>query len=309
MSAPDPAVSADVASLERAMRSALAKFGRIGASYPVYVKAPPGIEVVPQVELVDFANLSSYFERSISEWTKHPEDEDIRAAASRFMRRFCGSVAAAALVPLANGVAFDVSINRVSLLIRNDMTLGSVLDLDGADFLTSPDRATTWPVDARTVETTVELREHALKSLFADNLVPSFERVLQVVHVSPRLLWTTTAESIELLYEYGRPYFNEESWGPLEEDRLALHFGASLPGVAGPNPLLGLLEWERFDDPFLPDQYQVRKICCVNYVIPGRKPSYCRTCGIISAEQRKELWRRYVVANREATVCAWPPRG
>jgi Ferric iron reductase FhuF-like transporter len=309
MNAPNVAVSADAASLEGALRAALAKFGRIGASYPLYIKAPLGIEVVPQPELLDFANLSSYFERSINEWTDHPEDEDGRAAASRFMRRLCGSVAAAALVPLANGVAFDVSIERVSLIIRNDMTLGTVLDLDGAEIFTSSDRPTTWPVNACRVFSTTELRERALRNLFADNLVPSFERVLQAVRVSPRLLWTTAAESIELLYEYGRPYFDEESWRPLEEDRLVLHFGASLPGVEGPNPMLGLLDWERFDDPLLPDQYQVRKICCVNYVIPGRKPSYCRTCGIISAEQRKELWRRYLVANRDATVCTWPPRG
>jgi ferric iron reductase protein FhuF len=164
-------------------------------------------------------------------------------------------------------------------------------------------------VNARTVPTRTELREHAFKSLFGENFAPSFERVLQVVHVSPRLLWTTAAESIELLYEYGRPYFDAESWRLLEEDRVAVQFGAALPGVEGPNPMLGLLEWERFDDLLLPDQYQVRKICCVNYVIPGRKPSYCRTCGIISGAQRKELWRRYVVANQEASVCAWPPIG
>jgi ferric iron reductase protein FhuF len=133
--------------------------------------------------------------------------------------------------------------------------------------------------------------------------------VLEVVRVSPRLLWATAAESIELLYEYGRPYFDEDAWKPLEEDRQALHFDATLPGVEGPNPMLGLLEWERFDDPLLLDEYQVRKVCCVNYVIPGRKPSYCRTCGIISAERRRDLWRQYVVANRTATVCAWPPTG
>jgi hypothetical protein len=296
-------------SLERAVRAAQAKFGRLGASYPIYLNPPPGVEVVPQAELLDLANLSRYFERSIREWTDHPEDEDIRAAASRFLRRFCGSVAAAALVPLANGVAVDVSIPRVSLLIRRDMTLGTVLNLDGAEVYTSAGRETTWPVDGRTLPTATELRRRAFESLFAENLVPSFERVLQAVHVSPRLLWTTAAESIELMYEYGRVYFDEDSWKPLEEDRLAVHFDAMLPGVAGQNPMLGLLDWEQFDDPLLPGRYQVRRICCVNYVIPGRKPSYCRTCGLLSAAERWELWRRYVVANQQAIVCPWPPLG
>jgi hypothetical protein len=293
------------------MLASMARFGRMGASFPIFVEPPPPwYEVVPCEELLDRANLSTYFERSISEWTQHPEEEDVRAAASRFLRRFCGSIAAAALIPLANGIAWDVSIGRVSVIIRKDMTLGTVLDLDGADIFTSPERPTTWPLEDTTpLPTAAALREKAFKSLFGDHFVPAFARVLDVVKVSPRLIWTTAAESIELLYEYARPYYDKASFEPLAEDREAIHFGATIPGVDGPNPMLGMVEWETFDDPLLPDPVQLRRVCCVNYVVPGRNPSYCRTCGLLSAEERHQQWQRYVIAAREATSCAWPPVG
>jgi len=44
-------------------------------------------------------------ERSILEWTDTPAVEDRRAAASRFLRRYCGTVVSAALIPLGSGVA------------------------------------------------------------------------------------------------------------------------------------------------------------------------------------------------------------
>ena len=47
----------------------------------------------------------------------------------------------------------------------------------------------------------------------------------------------------------------------------------------------------------------------VNYVIPGRTPPYCRTCGLLTPEQRHGQWRDYVNAPRTATAVPWPPLG
>jgi ferric iron reductase protein FhuF len=295
--------------LERAMFESFSKFGRIGSSYRVYFEQPSYEEVVSCEEALDPDRLRTYFTRAIKDWSDHPGEEDQRAAASRFLRRYCGSIAAATTIPLANGVALDVSIPRVSLLVRNDMMLGTVLDRAGAREFVSPERPTTWPIDATPVPTVGELRTRAFESLFRDNLVPAFERIREAIGVSTKLLWSTAAESIEYGYEHARPYYDDLGWVPIEQDRAAIHFADTVAGVDGPNPMRGLLEWEDYDDPEVPGPLQVRRICCVNYVVPGREPRYCRTCGLLTTEQRHELWRLYHKLHREETECRWPPTG
>lgn len=295
--------------LREAVYRAQAAFGRVGASYALHRERPAGHEVVTCEELLDVANLRTYFTRAISEWSADPGEEDQRAAASRFLRRYVGAISAASLMPLTNGVAIDVSIPRVSLVIRRDLTLGSVVDLAGSDIVVSPDRPTTWPVEGTSVGTTEELRAHAFASLFAGNLVPAFDRIQEAVGVGRNLLWSTAAECIEYLYENGHPFLDAGLWSRVEEDRAVVHGGDTVPGIVGPNPMKDQLSWERFDDLDLAYPVQVRRVCCVNYVIPGRKPSYCRTCGVIDVEERHELWRQYVEAQRDARTCIWPPTG
>jgi ferric iron reductase protein FhuF len=281
--------------LADAIAESLGRLGRFGVSYPVYLDRPPGHEIVAADEVLAPQHLGRYFERSIMEWTDHPDEEDVRAAASRFVRRYCGSMAAASLLPLANGVAFDVSIPRVAFLIRNDMPMGVVLDTSGAEINVSPARPTRWPVEgSRSLPTDEGLRGRALGSLLAGNIVPAFERVLERARVSPKLLWATAAEQIDSLYENARGGHDRGSFEPFERDRRAILFGARVPGVQGPNPMLDLLDWEDSDDPLLPRSLQVRRICCVCYVIPGREPAYCRTCGLLDKAERLDLWRSWL---------------
>jgi ferric iron reductase protein FhuF len=184
-----------------------------------------------------------------------------------------------------------------------------VIDLTGATVYVSAARPTTWPIKAVSVPSVEELRSRALESLFRDHLVPAFERVHSAIGVSEKLIWTTAAESIEYMYEHARPYFDDAGWAPLDEDRAPIHFADTVPGIQGANPMKGLLEWEDFGDPEVPGPLQLRRVCCINYVIPGRKPQYCRTCGLLSASERHRLWRQYVAQHREETSCRWPPVG
>jgi ferric iron reductase protein FhuF len=124
------------------------------------------------------------------------------------------------------------------------------------------------------------------------NLAPAFDSVLRFVQLNPRVLWTTAAEQIELMYENAFEGLSESEFAPFDADRRLLLFEERLPGRTGPNPLRDLLEWEYAHDPQLPRPLQVRRTCCVCYVIPGRN-AYCRTCGLISAEQRLALWRAW----------------
>jgi ferric iron reductase protein FhuF len=299
--------------LQLAAYATFRTFGRIGASYPVYFRRPQGWETVPAKDLLDLENLRTYFTRAISEWSDHPTEEDQRAGASRFLRRYIGSIAAATYIPLSAGVALDVGISRVQVLIRNDLTLGTVIDLDGAAVYVSKARPTTWPIEGVPVGSVEELRGRALESLFREHLVPAFERVREVIGVSKKLIWTTAAESIEYMYENARPYFDSAGWLPLDEDRAVIHSADTVPGIDGPNPMKGLLEWEDFGDPDVPGPVHMRRVCCVNYVVPGRGTTqtggYCRTCGILPPEERHRLWRLDVAQLQEETSCRWPPLG
>jgi ferric iron reductase protein FhuF len=285
--------SAVKASANELIGASVARLGRFGASYPVYLERPHGYEIVSAKDLLSSSNLRSFCERAITIWTQHPEEEDMRAAASRFMRRYCGSMSMAALLPLAHGVALDVSLERIAFLIRTDMPMGVVVDLEGGRHSwTCTQRQTAWPVAGQRLQTLHALRARAMESFLVRNLVPAFDSVLRFAQLNPRVLWSTAAEQIDLLYENAFEQLSEAEFAPFGADRRLLLFEEQLPGWSGPNPLRDLLEWETVDDPYFPRPLQVRRICCVCYVIPGRN-AYCRTCGLISAEQRLAMWRAW----------------
>ena len=298
--------------LQSAAYATFRNFGRIGASYPVYFKPPGGYEVVPAEDLLELENLRGYFTRAINEWSAHPSEEDQRAAASRFLRRYIGSIAGCALMPLSGGVALDVALSRVQFVIRADLPLGTVVDLEGATTYVSPARPTAWPIGGVPVATVEELRRRAFERLFRDHAVPATGQVHSAIGVSWRLIWSTVAESIEYMYEHARPHFDDAAWASIAGD-LAVIDADSVPGIEGPNPMQGLFEWEDFNDPEIPGPVRLRRVCCVNYIIPGRgsvrSGGYCISCGLLSAEERHRLHRQYLTQRREEPSCRWPPLG
>jgi ferric iron reductase protein FhuF len=193
---------------------------------------------------------------------------------------------------VAQGVALDIRLERVASLIRTEMPIGIVVDLEAAPPVTCAERPTTWPVAGLRFETLDELRAKTIESLLVHNLAPAFENVLDFVHLNPKVLWTTAAEQIDLMYENALKGLSESEFAPFDADRSLLLFGEHPPGWSEPNPLRGLLEWEDAHDPLFPNPLQVRRTCCVCYVIPGRN-AYCRTCGPLSAEQRLAIWRAW----------------
>ena len=300
-------------SLQSAIYASHQKLGRLGASYAVWLEPPTTWEVIPALELLTTKHMTNFFERAILEWTDHPEEEDIRAAASRFMRRYLLSVAAPAYLALANGVAWDLTLERISIVMRPDLPLGAVIDIRGLDAVTTPERPTRWPITpikGTMVPTLDDLRDRALRPLFGDVHVRSFERVLGHVHVSPRLLWSTAAENVDYYYDNALALLEGDERAVWAADRERILFGDTLPGIEGESPLAGLLAWDDFrSDPLFPRLLQVRTVCCVNYVVPKRDPRYCRTCGLISPDERHDLWRRYANDRDTATAVPWPPKG
>ena len=224
-------------SLQAAIYESHQKLGRLGASYAVWLERPPVWEVIPALELLTSKHMTNFFERAISDWTDNPKDEDIRAAASRFMRRFNLSVAAPTFLALAHGVAWELTLDRISIVMRPDLPLGTVIDLRGLTTWVTPERPATWPVEGTPVATLEELREKALRPLYGDVHVRSFEKVLGHVHVSPRLLWSTAAENVDYYYDNAIAILPEgEERSRYAADRERLLFGETLAGIAGETP-------------------------------------------------------------------------
>ena len=64
--------------------------------------------------------------------------------------------------------------------------------------------------------------------------------------------------------------------------------GDRIPGVDGPNPMRGLLYWEPASE--IGHTNQVRRVCCANFVVPGRTQGYCRNCDLITPADRLRMY-------------------
>ncbi len=284
---------ADVAS---ALAEAVASVGPFGRPYPLYLEPPAGYEVMPVTELLRPEPLRRYAARAVAEWSDHPNAEDSRAAVSRLMRRYLGSLTTAVLAPLAHGLGVDVSPDRVAMIVQKDLPQGIVLRAD--ELLVTRERPATWNVQGREVPTLEQLREQVLGTYFA-HLAWSFNEVIASIKVSPQLLWSTAAEQIDGLYENAADGPAASTFGRAEPDRERMLFADHLPGIAGANPLHDLLFWERAEGPEAGHRIQVRRVCCANFVVPGRAQGYCRNCDIITPQRRIEMWNEWRASVRE----------
>lgn len=285
--------------LRDVVEAGIDRLGRDGRSHMLYTAPPEGEEVVPALELLSVENLRRASERAVTAWSAHPSEEDMRAAVSRFWRRYTHCLGLPLLLPVVSGVAVDFSLARTSIVMKAatasakvaDMPGGLVVDLDGAEVFTSDERPTNPPITGSNVGTMRDLRERAIASIMRDQFAAAIERILKFVKVSPNMLWAQVAETVDLEYEYVIDHFTADEYAPFAEDRQLILFGETLPGIAGPNPLAGQLEWETI--PGFKRPRHVRKVCCINYIVPGRPEPYCRSCGIISRDERLMIWGRY----------------
>jgi len=280
-------IAADQA-LQAALDRAVESVGPLARPYPIYLAGPADAESIAAVDLMKPDTLRDYAARAVKEWSDRPLDEDPRAAVSRLIRRYLGSVVTAALVPLVHGIGLDVSPERVRVIMQSDLPQGTVLDVD--EVLVSAERPATWPVRGTDVASVERLRERVFAPLLA-HLSWAFAAVIANIKVSPQLLWSTAAEQVDLVFEYAIDGPDPEPFARAKADREQLLFASELPGIAGPNPMHGLLYWEPAGDQI--HQIQVRRVCCANFVVPGRTQGYCRNCDLITEERRLVMWDEY----------------
>jgi hypothetical protein len=276
------------AKLQSALDEAVASVGPLARPYPIYLAVPAGAETITAEELMERDTLRSYAARAVKEWSDRPLDEDPRAAVSRLIRRYLGSVITAGLVPLVHGIGLDLQPARVRVIMQSDLPQGTIVDVD--QVIVSAERPAPWPVSGTDVGPAAALRERVMGPLLG-HLSWAFDSVIACIKVSPHLLWSTAAEQIDLLWEYALEGGTPDAFERARADRDYLLSSGSLPGIAGPNPLRDQLYWEPAADGL--HRIQVRRVCCANFVVPGRTQGYCRNCDLITAERRVVMWDEY----------------
>ena len=271
--------------LQIALREIVDGVGPFARGYPVYLDAPDGAETIAATELMRPVPMRDLASRVLKEWTDRPLDQDPRAAVSRMIRRYAGSLVTAALAPLAHGIGIDTSPERVRVIVFKDLPRGIVLRVD--EVLVSGDRPPTHPVAGRDAGTLAELRDRVYEDLFG-HFAWAFDLVLTNIKVSAQLLWSTVAEQVDLLYENAIDGPHAAIFARTIADRDLALDGPTLPGVDGPNPMKDLLFWEPSNEDG--HRVEVRRVCCANFVVPGRPDVYCRNCGLITPAERLVKW-------------------
>jgi ferric iron reductase protein FhuF len=273
------------APLQTALADIVDGIGSFARGYPVYLETPAGAETIAATDLMTPAPMREYATRALREWTDAPLDQDPRAAVSRMVRRYAGSIVTAALAPLAHGIGLDTSPERVRIIVFKDLPRGVVLNVD--EVLVSTGRPVTHSVPGRDIGPLDRLRERVFERLFG-HFAWSFELVIANIKVSPQLLWSTVAEQVDLLWENAMDGRDAQVFARAIVDRDLVLDGERLPGVAGPNPMKDLLIWEPSDEDG--HRIEVRRVCCANFVVPGRPDVYCRNCGLITPAERLVKW-------------------
>jgi ferric iron reductase protein FhuF len=127
-------------------------------------------------------------------------------------------------------------------------------------------------------------RQRSLATLMGDTLEPLFAAIERVTDVSDPIQWSNVGNLTTFLYdELDRRGI---AAGGLAADRERLLNREAAAWREGPNPLQDTVGYERFEDPGLPDRYQVRRVCCLKRAIPDAQA--CASCPELSHDQRRE---------------------
>jgi hypothetical protein len=278
-----------------------------------YVPEPgPDDEVVPALRFLepDYLRASiarahtTSFHSSDATSSEGDEDLNLRIAVSRFTRQYASSVSAIALTALAQGVGLDLSAKRCRMLFYGDVPFRASLETNEIVPVRCAERPTTWPVDGPIVDTVDELRQYTWQKLYGEHLAPLLGVVRDVTRVSHALVWTNMAEWVGVVSDAADEYLPAHEARSVVADRMAALEADSLPGVPGPNPLRDRLEWVPYDAPDFPHGVQVRKHCCMTYLLPDRLGRLCSNCGFLPLEERVALSRE-----RHGVALDVPQRG
>jgi Ferric iron reductase FhuF-like transporter len=266
----------------------------------VAMTAPPSAEVVRGDRFLD----PEYLRRAIwdagASFVGHlpaqPDSDEQRevkltAAASRFTRYYIASLSFVALVGLARGVGLDLAVHRCTKTIAHGLPRDVVLDDLGDDVVTCAERPAAWPIEGSTVGSIDDLRQHVWRQLYGQNFAPLVSLTQKASRATGKLLWSNAAEMVAYVADQAAVSLSPSEAAPFIEDADALLNAEALPGVAGPNPMRGLIERVSVDEPDLPLGLHTRPHCCITYVLPVRTGLLCGNCPFLPVEDRIALVR------------------
>jgi hypothetical protein len=218
-------------------------------------------------------------------------DLDLRIAVSRFTRHYVSSLSIAALVGLARGVGIDLAARRCTMVTRYNVPFVLVLSTGATEVVGCRERTSPWRLTVPTLDTVAELRRHTWGRLYGENIGPLFERITSLLGVSPKLLWANAAEWVGMVSDSAEEYLEPVEAAPFVAERRALLEAERLPGIPGPNPLRGQLEWVPVGGTGYPRAVQTRHRCCLTYLLPDRNGQLCQNCPYLPLEDRVALIR------------------
>jgi hypothetical protein len=285
----------------------LEQLGRLGLADRIATTAPSSGEVVRGDRLFDTEYLRGAIESAgaslhgrLAVQPKSDEERDVKlaAAASRFTRYYMSSVTFAALVGLARGVGLDLAAHRCTKVIVHGLPGVYLLGDPGDGVVKCAERPGAWPIDGQTVATTGELRAHVWKQLYGEHFAPLIALTREVTRAPSNLLWSNAAEMVAFVADQAVALLDPTEAAPFVEDADALLNADRVPGVAGPNPMRGLIEWIPVDEPDFHRGVQLRPHCCITYVLPVRTGLLCGNCPFLPLEERIALTRERLEGGR-----------
>jgi len=141
------------------------------------------------------------------------------------------------------------------------------------------------------VPTVDDLRRRVWGQLYGAHLAPLFAAVNEVTGASANLLWSNAAEWADYIADVAVWHLAPEDAAPIVAESEALFDAETLPGVAGPNPLKGLVRRDPVDGPDFPRGIQLRRHCCITYQLPSRTGRLCFNCPFLPLDERIALAR------------------
>jgi Ferric iron reductase FhuF-like transporter len=290
-----PATAADWQSDLASRMGALGRW----AEGRLVLETTSSIEMMPAVSLLEADTLRaaitqsswSTFDLAPDAVQENADDIDLRIAVSRFTRHYCSAASVVALVALAHGVGLNLSASRCRLIFVHEIPFRLVLDVRPDDIVLCAERPTTLPVSGRIVQTVAELRSYVWRHLYANNIAPLFQQALDVTNVTPTLMWTNAAEWIAVVSDAADESLDSNASVPFVADRRAIMSVPELPGVSGPNPLLGLVDWFPVEASDFPHGVHERRICCLTYLLEDRRGRMCQNCPFLSRNDQMALIR------------------
>jgi ferric iron reductase protein FhuF len=203
--------------------------------------------------------------------------EDQRADASMWLRYYAAAVATLPLMALAAGMVVDLSPARSAVMIY-----------DGVPTRAIADPARVPPAG----EVREGLRGEVFANLFEKHLLPLVDRMLNIVKLDPRVLWSDVGESVDCLYAAAVGKVVPDVAEAIESDRRVIFGDDRLPGVERPNPLKGTILYPVDAPEIYPHAAQVREMCCVVFHVRTPK-EYCRNCPLLTPPERATKMREW----------------